>query len=345
MFKHTWLLSLVVFVALTACAAPTPEPTRASTAPPASSSKITGGASAASASLSESLEPSPTKVPTLSPIPVTPSPEPANTAPPPLPTFMLIARHNKGCLIGGGRIGLGGCNGSANQMWQIAMVDAQFAEIKQSGMCLTTKGGPNDDGVPLTQSSCARQDNQLWRLDKYGDWIQLVNKYSGKCVDAQQFGYDNIFQWSCKSGNPDNNVNDNDNQLWLRSTTSNAASSTVPPPGVYVTSIVEEYGQPTPAKREYAFKVTFANTVGAPQPYRWWVDVRRKDAGLGSGQTPKKNEALGSGVFKSDIWSIGRTCADYTAQVFWWRDYAEPHEVPFRDPLGQQPKITFNVCF
>lgn len=289
-----------------------------------------------------------TSTPTWTPTATfTPTPTPTNTPSPtpmptPMPSYMLIARHDQQCLTGGNLVTQSDCNGNPNQLWTFAPVDSVYSQIMQGKSCLSVQGGSTALQAHFVLSDCNRAGSQLWQQVKKGDWFQLVAQHSGRCVDARQFGSDETFQWDCKPVPGDQEI---DNQLWITSTVTHIQDRfpvPVPPPGVYVANIQANLDKDGMTNL-VSFKVTFSNTMGVPQPYRWWVYIYKDLTRKSFGETPKKSDSL-SGQSMSETYRVGPDCGKFYAKVDWWRDPDLPHEVPFRDLLGRQPVLSFGLC-
>lgn len=92
------------------------------------------------------------------------------------------------------------------------------------------------------------------------------------------------------------------------------------PPGVWATSIRVD---PAPPKRgqTMTFFVTFLNTTGVPQHFKWFIKIYPPDAKNSKGETPKTDNdfPVGTAEFQSMQWILTGPgpCEDYLARVFW----------------------------
>jgi hypothetical protein len=133
----------------------------------------------------------------------------------------LTARHSGRCadVVGvstadGAELAQWGCNGGANQRWQVRDVGNGFVQLvaQHSGKCIDVSGASTADGARLLQWACHSGTNQQWQLqDAGGGYVRLVARHSGKCVDvtdASTADGARLRQWTCQGGT---------NQQWLRS--------------------------------------------------------------------------------------------------------------------------------
>jgi hypothetical protein len=287
-----------------------------------------------------------TLIPTLPPMPFTATPVQIPPAPlPPSAVFYnLILRYSKNCL--GSQAAEVTCS-SSTRVWNLvpsASGDYFQLQLPSSNTCLSASSTLETDTFSL--ASCQASDAQLWRKRMSGGYFQLENKTllaNGPwpmCIDARQWNAP-LMQWFCKPHGVDDQL---DNQLFCQ-TTSNTADC-APPAGVYVTNIAQ-------APRPYSldgkpntflvfFQVTFSNTTGAEQSYRWFVQT----FGQNSGQTtdPKTLIPIPSGTTTVTVgpWNIGKTCTDYTAKVIWRREI-DGLLFAFRDSAGSEASLSFPV--
>lgn len=267
-----------------------------------------------------------------------------------LDRYMLIYRSSQQlgmarCLTATGGEAVGAdCNGSDNQMWAFQPAGVYYELIaKSSNRCLTVKGGSQIAVAHFVEQTCRGSDDQLYRQDKLGDWMQLVNREQGQCIDVRAFDptpQSEIILSPCWNTDRDNTINDNDNQVWLKSSTTYVQPNTIPPPGVYVTNIeVIEVGcQQGGNKKCYVFRVTFTNTSGVANNYRWAAYVYRSGERKSMGQSYTKEGSLG-GILDADGWGVGCCSQDYIVKIHWLRPGTEP--IPLRDPLGRIASATF----
>lgn len=80
---------------------------------------------------------------------------------------------------------------------------------KGSGRCVDVDGWSRDNGAKIQIWKCGNsQNNQLWRLQKTGDYYLIISLNSGKCLDVSGSSRDNnavVHQWDCHGG---------ENQQW-----------------------------------------------------------------------------------------------------------------------------------
>ena len=133
-----------------------------------------------------------------------------------------------------------------------------------------------------------------------------------------------------------------------RAPTRPPASPTISaPPGVYATSI-----RVTPAapkrNQPVIFYVTFLNTTGAPQSYRWRVIIFPPDSKNAKGDTAFLDSTIAVGTSElasPDNWTIRGPgpCEDYIARVFWLDENKQPVEFLKPDRSGG-PAAGFQIC-
>ncbi len=290
----------------------------------------------------------PTRTPTDTPTPtITPTDTPTPT---PTPVYYnLIMRHSKQCLgVDGGLAATIGC-GQSTQIWNImtATTNADFLQLKEknSGNCLAASSTLETD--PFVLKNCSEDGSVLWQKKSSGGYFQLVNNWqlakgpSKMCVDARQFDPYTIIQWFCKPHGTDDQL---DNQLLCQTTT--ATDNCVPPLGVYVTNIQENSVRDANNSNllHVSFNVTFSNTTGNSQPYRWFVQVYGQPAG----QTTEQVLPIPPGTSTITVgpWNIGHTCTNFTAKAIWRRAIEiDGLLFSFKDPTGREYSFQFRVCF
>lgn len=133
-----------------------------------------------------------------------------------------------------------------------------------------------------------------------------------------------------------------------RAPTRPPASPTISaPPGVYATSI-----RVTPAapkrNQPVIFYITFLNTTGAPQTYRWRVLIFPPDSKNAKGDTAFLDSTIAVGTSElasPDNWTIRGPgpCEDYIARVFWLDENKQPVEFLKPDRSGG-PAAGFQIC-
>lgn len=288
----------------------------------------------------------PTPTPTNTPSP-TPSPTPTLTPTPTYTYTMLIGRDSQDCLTAASDVpSRQGCNGSTNQQWALPTAGSALVQVvSKSGGCLATTD--KFDGAPLTFSQCDRNAvQQQWKKVMFGDWYQLESQYANAmCVDVKAFDQPDVFLWTCHRGNLNNNINWNDNQLWLDSSTADVSQRVPPPvapPGVYVTNIGSG---PLVVRQDIPFSISFFNTTGVSQNNTWMVRIRRTDGGEGSGDTGWKTEDIPTGLPTLPglkPWRIGPVCGNFTAQVVWRT--SDNADAAFKDIWGRKPVMSFRIC-
>lgn len=120
------------------------------------------------------------------------------------------------------------------------------------------------------------------------------------------------------------------------------------PPGVYVTNI--RISPASPHRGENAtFFVTFLNTTGNPQSYRWRIRIFIPDQKNSFGDTALLQMSIPPGqseLASSDTWAIRGACdpKTMTARVF-WKDPDSGQENEFLKPdRSGGPAADFLVC-
>jgi hypothetical protein len=120
------------------------------------------------------------------------------------------------------------------------------------------------------------------------------------------------------------------------------------PPGVYATLIRVD---PATPKRGVppTFHITFVNTTGKPQSYRWYVKVYEPDKANSKGETSKLLEDIPPGTSERASpadWKISGPgpCEPFIARVFWFdRENNATTEFIKPDKSGG-PAAGFQVC-
>jgi hypothetical protein len=118
------------------------------------------------------------------------------------------------------------------------------------------------------------------------------------------------------------------------------------PAGVYATAIKIE---PAPAKSDEPpqFTVTFLNTTGVTQTYRWFVKVYQQDQPKSFGETSKTDSDIPTHTAQLTAAADWKTttvvqCLFLIARVFSVDDNNQVHE--FLKPDGYNPATGFYVC-
>ena len=118
------------------------------------------------------------------------------------------------------------------------------------------------------------------------------------------------------------------------------------PPGIFVASIKID---PIPAKsNEFPqFTVTFLNTTGQPQTYRWFVKVYLPDQPQSFGETSRIDSVIvpkTSAVRASSDWktTVVLDCLFFIGRVFWVDENNQVHE--FLKSNATSPANGFYVC-
>jgi hypothetical protein len=133
-----------------------------------------------------------------------------------------------------------------------------------------------------------------------------------------------------------------------RAPTRPPASPTISaPPGVYATAIRVEPASPK-RNQPVMFHVTFLNTTGAPQMYRWRVIIFPPDSKNAKGDTAFLDSTIAPGtstLTSPDNWTIRGPgpCEDYIARVFWIDENKQPVEFLKPDRSGG-PAVGFQIC-
>jgi len=291
---------------------------------------------------------SPTPTFTQTPTPTsTPSPTPTPTPTATPVYYNLIMRYSKNCLSVQGNQAVEATCSQSTQLWNLptdAAAGNFQVQLQNTGNCLSASSTTPAD--PFILKSCLGDGTQLWQKRPSGGYFQLANNTqlsasptTNTCVDARAWEQP-IIQWFCKPWGTDNQL---DNQLVCQTTTN--VDSCEPPPGVYVTGIRTD--PPDPKQRQDIwFYVTFSNTTGKPQSYRWWVNIF--DGGKTIGDTSKNRiEDIPPGITERKVvkeWRIGpgQPCYTYTGKAVWRRD--DGSEFTFKRPDGLEFALPFVVC-
>jgi hypothetical protein len=105
---------------------------------------------------------------------------------------------------------------AANQEWFFNSNDGTNWKISnvQTARCLTVSGASNSDNAAIVQWDCTNNGNETWQTrgpfihNSVGDYDELVNTQSGKCITVQNGSTANnarLLQFTCNGGA---------NQLW-----------------------------------------------------------------------------------------------------------------------------------
>lgn len=118
------------------------------------------------------------------------------------------------------------------------------------------------------------------------------------------------------------------------------------PPGVYATAIKVE-PQSAKSNEKPQFTVTFLNTTGQSQKYRWFIKIFSPEQIPSFGETPKVENDIPPGTSQLKALSEWRTqtffsCLSFTARVFWVN--AENQVIEFLKPDRSSPGTEFSVC-
>ncbi len=119
------------------------------------------------------------------------------------------------------------------------------------------------------------------------------------------------------------------------------------PPGVYAVSI--RVDPAAPKRGQFVtFHVTFLNTTGSPQGYRWRIRIFEPDKRNSFGDTAPLNSTLpvGTSVLASEAnWRVSGPgdCMQFAARVFWIEPTSK-QETEFSKPDGGGPAAGFQVC-
>ncbi len=118
-------------------------------------------------------------------------------------------------------------------------------------------------------------------------------------------------------------------------------------PGVYVTGMRLDPPQPL-QRQDVTFYVTFLNTTGVEQKYRWFIFIFREDQVAPFGQTSSdKTYIIPPGTSEQpsvNTWKMGpgQPCTNLTAEVHWLGpDGTGP---AFSSPGGRDFVMPFTVC-
>jgi hypothetical protein len=124
--------------------------------------------------------------------------------------YTLAARHSAKCLdvtsasaADGAAAIQYGCNGGANQAWQIRSVDGGYVQLlaRHSHKCLDVAGSSTADGTYAVQSTCGTATSQQWRLVQLGSGhYQVIARHSGACLDIAGGATTDsarVLQWPC----------------------------------------------------------------------------------------------------------------------------------------------------
>ena len=120
------------------------------------------------------------------------------------------------------------------------------------------------------------------------------------------------------------------------------------PPGVYALAIAVNSAAPK-RNQGVGFTVTFLNTTGKPQSYRWRIRIFEPDKRNSFGDTsPLTNDipAGTSNLPSTDNWKVGGPgdCMTFFARAF-WIDPESKQETEFLKPDGSGgPATQFQVC-
>ena len=111
-------------------------------------------------------------------------------------------------------VGVWRCVGADNQLWRLEPLTTDGVpngwyqvRVLHTDMCLDVAYRGTYDGADVIQGSCIEpiepmpwtSYNQHWRLARIGGYYQLVNRYSGKCLDKTGSG--DVVQWTCGDSN------------------------------------------------------------------------------------------------------------------------------------------------
>jgi hypothetical protein len=125
-----------------------------------------------------------------------------------------------------------------------------------------------------------------------------------------------------------------------------ATPTSTPPAGIFVSAIKID---PTPARSNDfpQFTVTFLNTTGQPQTYRWFIKVYMPDQPQSFGETSKIESVLApktSAVRAFSDWktTVVLNCLFFIGRVFWVDENNQVHE--FLKSNATSPATGFYVC-
>jgi len=306
-------------------------------------------AAAVNATLTAIAPPQPAVTPTPPPVIASPVLPPQvvvpPVAPPPSVYYNLVMRYSKNCLSVQGNQAIEATCGQGTQLWNLSTdtTGGYFQlQLQNTGKCVSASSTLHTD--PFVLRNCSGDDSVLWQKNPSGGYFQLVNKTqlaegpSKMCVDARQWDQP-IMQWFCKPYGTDDQL---DNQLLCQTTTN--TDSCEPPPGVYVTNIQQTpppyADEGTPNTFHVYINVTFSNTTGSAQPYRWFVQTYGQNAG----QTSEQVLPIPPGATTITVgpWNIGRTCTNFTAKAV-WRRASNGLLFSFKDPSGREYSLSFQI--
>jgi hypothetical protein len=120
------------------------------------------------------------------------------------------------------------------------------------------------------------------------------------------------------------------------------------PPGVWATSIRVDPAKPTRGQ-PVNFFVTFLNTSGSAQTYRWRIRVFEPDKKNSFGDTATVDTTLPQGISEqasASNWKVTGPgdCITFFARVF-WVDFSSKQETEFVKPdQSGGPASQFQVC-
>jgi len=288
------------------------------------------------------VPPPPIAQPVVSPTP-TPTPMPP-PLPPPSVYYNLVVRYSKNCLSVQGNQAVEATCSQSTQLWNLPADTTSWyfqVQLQSSGKCLSASS--NHETEPFIVTDCRGDESQLWQKRLSGGYFQLANQTilaedpTNMCIDARQWDQPPI-QWPCKPWGTDDQL---DNQLLCQTTTT--TDTCTPPPGVYVTNIQQDppfTDEGKPNTFHINFRVTFSNTTGNSQSYRWFVQV----FGQPNGQTEERVLTIPSGTPTITVgpWNIGRACADFTAKAV-WRRASDGLLFAFKDPDGREYSLSFQI--
>jgi hypothetical protein len=195
-------------------------------------------------------------------------------------------------------------------------------------------GMDKDNGGIYQSGYMIDADNRLLKFVLEGasldftSWMYLNNRISG-CSDRSQ---------TLNSGTPS----------IIPNGPGSSRTQTIPPttkPGVYIREIKTD--PPAPKQRQdITFNVTFLNTTGTTQRYRWYVQIY--DQGKPIGQTSSdKTYDIPIGVIQLpsyNAWKIGQgqPCKTYEAKVVWLGSAGTKPVLTGID--GREFSYPFTVC-
>jgi hypothetical protein len=117
-------------------------------------------------------------------------------------------------------------------------------------------------------------------------------------------------------------------------------------PGVYVTAI-KINPLSVPSNQTPQFSITFLNTTGIAQPYRWFVKIYEPDQPQSFGETSKVDNTIAIGTSQLAAPMDWKTqtffsCLPFIARAFWVDQDNNVNE--FLKPDGKSPATGFQVC-